>query len=140
MRDFKKYTICCALLLFLSACNIPKDPNDSYKKAKENALKIGVVTEADSTSVLKEKNMIESFADNEGLQTQYYDGTETELVKQLEEFKLDIVMGGFEKKSVWKKKVGMTKPYDSTHVFFIPKGENRLLYQLETFIHKTKKP
>ncbi len=139
MRDFLQYTICCALFLFLTACNFPQDPNGSFKKAKNNSLRIGVVTKADSSSVT-EKNLIDGFAANEGLQTEYYNGTETELVKQLEEFKLDIVMGGFKKKSVWKKKVGMTKPYDSTHVFFIPKGENRLLYNLETFIHKNKKP
>ena len=60
-------------------------------------------------------------------------GNETDLVHKLEVYKLDMVIGGFEKKSVWKKKVAVTKPYDSNHVFFVPKGENRLLYEVEKF-------
>jgi hypothetical protein len=53
---------------------------------------------------------------------------------------MDVVLGGFEKKSNWKTQVGLTKPYDGKHVLFIPRGENRLLYQLEKFIIQNQKP
>jgi hypothetical protein len=126
-------------VFFSSSCNFPKDPNNSFKNAKKSSLRIGVVPKIDSTTISFEKKFIEQFAKKENLQTQFISENETTLVKKLENFELDIVLGGFEKKSNWKSKVGMTKPYDGKHVLFIPRGENRLLFQLEEFIEKNQK-
>ncbi len=127
------------LLFFCNACTFPKDPNNSYNKAKTTFLRVGIVSQIDSTKIAREKQLLQTFADGEGMQTKFVTNNETALIKKLEKYELDIVMGGFEKKSNWHTKVGMTSPYDSTHVFFIPKGENRLLFQLERFITNNKK-
>jgi hypothetical protein len=128
------------LVLFFGACNFPKDPNNSYENAKISSLRVGIVSKTDSTTTSFEKKLVANFAEQEKMQTQFTTDNETELVKKLENYQLDIVLGGFEKKSNWKTKVGMTKPYDGKHVLFIPRGENRLLYQLEKFLDKNQKP
>lgn len=134
-----RHSLILIFLILFYNCNIPKDPNDSWQNAKRNALRVGVVILNDENSqkmevLEKEKSMVEEFAQINNLKIKSKQASETELTKLLEEYKLDIMIGGFEKKSNWKKVVGMTTPYDSTHVFFIPKGENKLLFHLEKFI------
>ncbi len=140
MLKIERFGMLLLYIFFCSACNFPKDPENSYEKAKKSALRVGIVSKADTARINFEKNLISNFAEQENLQTQFTVDNETELVKNLEKYQLDVVLGGFEKSSNWKTRVGMTKPYDSTHVFFIPRGENRLLYQLENFIHKQQLP
>jgi ABC-type phosphate/phosphonate transport system substrate-binding protein len=140
MRKFKHFGMLLLLVFFCGACNIPKDPNNSYENAKKSSLRVGIVSKKDSTTTSFEKNLVANFAEQEKMQTQFTIDNETELVKKLENYQLDIVLGGFEKKSNWKTQVGMTKPYDGKHVLFIPRGENRLLYQLEKFIIQNQKP
>ncbi|HBL80311.1 MAG TPA: hypothetical protein DDZ79_10500 [Aequorivita sp.] len=139
MLKFLRFGILLLCVFFFSACNFPKDPKNSYENAKKSFLRVGVVSKTDSIQTSFEKNLIQNFAEQENMQTQFITDNETELVKKLEKYQLDVVLGGFKKKSNWKSKVGMTKPYDSIHVFFIPRGENRLLFHLENFIHKHKK-
>lgn len=140
MLKFLRFGILLLCVFFFGACNFPKDPKNSYENAKKSSLRVGVVSKTDSTQTSFEKNLIRNFAEQRNMQTQFITDNETELVKKLEKYQLDVVLGGFKKKSNWKSKVGMTKPYDSKHVFFIPRGENRLLFQLEKFIEKNKKP
>ncbi len=140
MRNFKHFGMLLLLVLFFGACNFPKDPNNSYENAKISSLRVGIVSKTDSTTTSFEKKLVANFAEQEKMQTQFTTDNETELVKKLENYQLDIVLGGFEKKSNWKTKVGMTKPYGDNHVLFIPRGENRLLYQLEKFLDKNQKP
>lgn len=116
---------------------MPKDPGNSWDNAKKNSLRVGMVLlkDSDNEKLLNtEKKIVEGFANTNHLEVSYQEGSESGLTKMLEEHKLDILIGGFEKKSNWKTVVGMTKPYDSTHVIFIPKGENELLYHLEEYI------
>lgn len=140
MWKFTHFGVLLLLVFFCGACNFPKDPNNSYENAKKSSLRVGIVPKTDSINTSFEKNLITDFAEQEGLKASFFTDNESELVKKLENYQLDIVLGGFEKKSNWKTKVGMTKPYDDKHVLFIPRGENRLLFQLEKFIQKNKKP
>ncbi len=127
------------LTLLFIGCNIPKDPNETYEKAKKSSLKVGIVPLGDSILKQKEKEFITDFANEESMEVQFTSVNETEMVKKIEEYELDMGLGGFEKKTNWKSKVGMSKPYDGTHVIFIPRGENRLLSHLENFIKKNRK-
>ncbi len=133
------------LLLCLTSCVFPQDPENSYEEASKNSLLVGVVsnppfTEVEDSSFSgSEVEMLRKFAEKEGLKISFSEGSESELVKKLEVFELHIVAGGFTKKTIWKKKAGMTVPYDKEHVFLIPKGENRLLKHLEDFIFQQKK-
>ncbi|TDN94942.1 amino acid ABC transporter substrate-binding protein (PAAT family) [Salegentibacter sp. 24] len=131
-------------LLFLGACTFPQDPQHSFKEAKKEDLLVGItinppftIKEKDSFFG-KEVRLIRKFAESENLSIQFMEGSESELVKKLEKFKLHLVIGGFEKKTIWKKKAGLSAPYDQKHVIMVPKGENRLLQKVETFIFHQK--
>lgn len=133
------------LLVCLTSCVFPKDPENSFEEARKDKLLVGVVENPpftkveDSAFAGREVEMLRKFAQKEGLQVSFKEGSESELVKQLEEFKTHVVIGGITKKTIWKKKAGTTVPYDKEHVFLIPKGENRLLKHLEDFIFQQKK-
>ncbi|THH41827.1 transporter substrate-binding domain-containing protein [Neolewinella litorea] len=133
----------CTLLLaplLLTRCDIPKDPAGSLDAARQTALQVGVtdnspfvILQGDRPSGL-EVALLEDFAVAQGLRISYRKGSESTLVKMLENRLLHIAIGGFEKGSIWQSKAGFSAPYDSTHVLLIPKGENRLLYELEKTI------
>lgn len=133
------------MLLCLTSCVYPKDPENSYEEAREDELLVGVVENPPFTRVEdsifsgSEVEMLRRFAQKEGLKISFREDSESKLVKQLEEFKMHVVIGGITKKTIWKKKAGTTVPYDKEHVFLIPKGENRLLKHLEDFIFQQKK-
>lgn len=130
----------------LLSCIYPKDPENSYEEAKRNGLLVGavenppfVVYEGESYSG-EEIEMLRHFANANGLNIKFLKGTESELVEKLEKFEIHVVAAGFKKNTIWKKKAGFTTSYDrEDHVFLIPKGENRLLQNLEDFIFKNKK-
>lgn len=143
MRNSHLYLFLIMLFITGSCDNYPRDTNDSFKQAKEKKLKVGVV-ENPPQVVFKndsirgtEIRLIEKFAEKHNMNIQYTMGTETQLVKQLENYDLHIVAGGFNYKTVWRSKVSLTVSYDQKHVLLIPKGENGLLHELEQHIFET---
>jgi polar amino acid transport system substrate-binding protein len=132
------------LLFILCGCSFPKDPEDSFKKAQQEGLRVGIVdhppytTFEDNEAGGTEAAMIEEFAKQEGLKVQYFYGTESQLIKMLEDYKLHLMIGGFEKKTVWKDKAGQSTKYNDKNCFFVAKGENELLYRLEAYLLKHK--
>lgn len=122
---------------WLLSCGIPKDPEDSWKEAQEKGLRVGVVK---GSLMDNELQLIRDFCQSKSVKAHFVKNTETTLMKKLEKYELDVVIGGFDKKTIWKEKTGMTKPYDSTHIFLIGQGENRLLYELESYLSKVRKP
>lgn len=127
-------------LLVMAGCTFPRDPENSFEEAQKNGLKVGVVKRPPFVNISGENfsgseiDLIREFAEKEHLQIEFKEGSETELLEELEKFHLQVVAGGFTKKTIWKKKAGLTAPYDSKHVLLIPKGENRLLERLEAYI------
>lgn len=137
-------TLIFSLLLF-SSCNIPRDPNKSWEQAKKDSLRVGIVNKKSSSAVhsdslnLSERQFIKEFSKKNNLKTTFIEGSETDLIKKLEKFELDILLGEFDKKTIWKSRAGPIKSYDSKHVFLVPQGENKLVYKLEKYIYKIKK-
>lgn len=137
------FIVVTILLVAISCNNYPRDTKNSFEKAKEKELKVGVVEnppyvvfQNDGVSGI-EIRLIEKFAEKHNLDIGYIQDTESQLIKQLENYKLHIVAGGFKKKTVWSSKAGLTTSYDQEHVLLIPKGENRLLHKLEQHIFET---
>lgn len=128
------------LCLILSGCTFPKDPENSFERAQRDGLKVGVVKNPPFTTVSGEAfggseiEFLRNFAQKEHLQIDFVEGSESDLIKDLEKYRLHLVVGGFTQKTIWKKKAGLSAPYDDKHVLLIPKGENRLLERLEAFI------
>lgn len=134
--------VCCYLSLCLAVgCGIPKDSRDTLETARRLTLKVGVMDNppysyfdgdiARGTEV----EIIKAFAEKENLEVEYVKGSETDLVSKLEKAEIAILVGGFRKNTIWEEKAGLTSPYDEDkHVILIPKGENSLVYTLESFL------
>lgn len=123
--------------LLLVACDVPRDPERSWQEASHAALRVGRVEgSADPAVGRRERRIVEGFARKHELAIRYVEGTESELVGRLERHELHLVFGGFDDKTVWAKRVALSASYDGRHVFLLPKGENRLLYQLEGYVFR----
>ena len=136
--------IILALLSMVTACTIPQDPENSFEEAKKETLLVGAIPNPPYVEISNNRftgseiEKLREFAKRENLRLKIEKGTESELVEKLEKYELHVVAGGIDKKTIWKKKAGLTAPYDKKHVFLIPKGENRLLKHLEDFIFRKK--
>jgi hypothetical protein len=130
--------------LFLAfACNdFPRDPGHSFEEAKNSGLQVGVAinppfTEYDEGNFSgSEIEIVEAFAEEKNLDVQYTMASESELIKMLEKHEMHLLIGGFDKKTLWNKKTGLSIAYDKKHVILVAKGENKLLFELEGFLFK----
>lgn len=131
-------------MFILTSCSFPKDSNDSLTKAKQHGLQVGIVHNppftiyTDGKASGTEVGLIEKFAAKEGLNVDYTYGSESILVKKMEDYKLHLILGGFEKETVWAQKAGITTRYNDKNVLLIARGENELLYKLEAVLLKEK--
>lgn len=133
------------MVLWASSCNLPKDQKESLQEAKEKGLLVGVVENPPYVRTNNEKfegkevEILKNFAAVQGLDVKFVEDNESELLEKLEKYELHVVIGGFEKKTIWKRKSTPTVSYDGKHVFLVPNGENRLLKKIETYIFKEVK-
>ncbi len=93
-----------------------------------------------------EVTLAERYAETLGAELEFTEGAEAELMDDLKAGKLDLVIGGFDSKSPWKKEAALTRPYIQTrepvegevstvkHVMATPLGENAWLVSLERFL------
>jgi ABC-type amino acid transport substrate-binding protein len=139
-----------ALLLAacLTFCNWPKDPEHTTERVRDRGYihagithnpPFAIVTERDTAGL--EVELLEQFADSLGVGIHWQERAEHELLNDLEQFRLDVVLGGLEKKAPSVKKVGLTTPYlrvrepkKKKYVLAVPPGENRWLVTLEEYI------
>ena len=133
-------TLTVLIGICFASCDLPKDPEDSLRKAEEDKLRVGVVEHPPYVErsgegwMGEEVDLIEGFAKANNLQIEYVSGNESDLIKELEEYHLHLVVGGFEEGTVWKSHVTPSHVYDAEHVFLLAPGENRLLYRIEQFL------
>lgn len=127
--------------LLLTSCNIPYDSEETFKKSHDFPLRVGIVNSSDTVTsqINYEQQLMDQFVQEKNLKVQYKKGAETQLMHLLEKDSLDVVLGNFTKKTIWKKKAGLTAPYDKKHLWLIKKGENRLLFEIENYFHTIKK-
>lgn len=137
--------IASILLIILTGCNYPKDPENSFDEANNDSLKVGIVNNPPYVIIENGKvsgteiEILKNFANSNELNISFKEGSESILVKKLKNYTIHIIAGGFDKKTIWKKYTGTSTTYDSEHLFLIPKGENKLLQRLETHIFQYKK-
>lgn len=128
------------VIFVIAGCSFPKDPEKSYEKAGATSLLVGVAvnpphtTFEDGKAGGREVDLLREFAAANDLKITFHEGSESVLIEKLKNYQLHILAGGFVKKTIWKKDAGTTAAYDKLHIFLIPRGENKLLQRLETFI------
>lgn len=136
------------LIYLVSACrNIPSDPDKTFEEASDSHLLAGYSvnppwTKGDS-SLLKgpEEFIIRKFAEDNNMVIVWHEGSEQELLRDLEEKKLHLVISGIRKDTPWKnKKIGLTMPYfkgnKDKRVIAVRQGENKFVKELEKVIYQ----
>lgn len=137
------------VLVALSGCGIPQDPDATLDRALQRGdLRVGVVASpplavVDGSSVTgPEADLIAGFAESRGLRVRWLPGGQEELVKDLEHGNVDVLIGGFTKKTPWEKYAGVTRAYAEDEdaygetverVVAVPLGENALVAALERY-------
>jgi ABC-type amino acid transport substrate-binding protein len=118
-----------AALIFLIACNLPRDAADTLKQVQGGTLRAGAVLHPPWVQAAGndlrgiDVRLVELLAADLGSRVRWVRGTESELMTALKDRELDVVVGGFPADASWKKEVGTTRPYyvDSTMVL-VPAG------------------
>ncbi|BDI22926.1 transporter substrate-binding domain-containing protein [Herbiconiux sp. L3-i23] len=138
-----------ALTAALAGCSIPMDPEGTLASAEGGTLLVGVTEngdwvrlDGDEPSGI-EPDLLRDFASDHDATIEWVEGSEQELIADLERGDLDILLGGFTDDTPWFDRTGMTRPYaesrDETgaiekHVVLARMGENALLLALDRFL------
>ncbi len=112
-----------SFVLFLSAsCNLPKDPERTLDRARGKVLRVGVtesppwIERKGDEATGPEAEVVSGFADSIGAQVDWIWGGADENCEALENFQIDMVAAGLNDKSMWKAKIGVSKPYMSSAI------------------------
>ena len=111
-----------AVAAIAGGCQFPRDAGDTLNNVRGGTLHVGItehepwvsMTGSEPTGV--EVGLIREFAAQLRAEVDYTQGNEEELVEALRRRDLDVVIGGITDRTRWKKEVGMTKPYLTTHL------------------------
>lgn len=125
------------ILIMLTACGAPRDPEGTWAAAHSSGLRIGVAA-PDTDSIHKDEvATARRFAAAHDLEVTFIHASESELVRQLKRMDIHLIVGGFDRQTPWREEVGTTRPLGpQRHVVLVPSGENRLLVELETWYRK----
>lgn len=110
------------LLLAVTACgDLPRDPEETLETVRAGTLRVGVIHAPPWTRVEGggegeevggiEAEMVRELARGLGAEVEWHPGGAGEVMEALERFQLDLVVGGLDHRSPWKKRVALTSPY-----------------------------
>jgi polar amino acid transport system substrate-binding protein len=135
------------LLAALTACGLPKDPDDTLERIEGGVMRVGVAYHApwtvDSagTPAGVEPALVRALARELKAEVSWVPGGESVLMPRLHERKLDLVIAGLDAKTAWAKKIGMTAPYYTVRypekremIWAVATGENAWQMRVERFL------
>jgi polar amino acid transport system substrate-binding protein len=139
-------TATMALCLLTASCGLPRDPEGTSERiASTHELRVGVTdnppwvdaTHAEPSGL--EPDLVRRYAASTGARVLWTKGSESALVRSLQEHELDLVIGGFDAKTQWSSTAGPTQPFakdadDKGHIFLAAPGENRFLLSVDRFL------
>jgi polar amino acid transport system substrate-binding protein len=107
------------LLMTATACStLPRDPEKTLEHVQQrHQVRVGLVenppwvvrTPDEPAGV--EVELARSFAQSLGASPEWFWGTEQHHMEALEQFELDLVIGGLEGTTPWSKTISLTRPY-----------------------------
>ena len=140
---FTSWLILAIIASASAACDLPKDPDNSWKEAHEIGLRVGVVPNPpftmpkDSSWTGEEIELVQRFAADHSLRVVFHTGSESPLVRDLERNEIHLLVGGFRKDTEWTTLVAASRPFaPENHVILIAPGENHLLMKLDEWLLK----
>lgn len=110
------------LALLLGACQYPRDVDGTLDRASGGVMHVGVsesdpwVRTGGSEPGGVEVELLKRFAATIGARIEWVEGSESDLIEALEGRKLDVVVAGLTRRSEWKRKAALTRPYLTTKV------------------------
>lgn len=146
-------SILFVMTVFISGCdNYPKDVQHSFDNIKASQrIRVGVIEQSpwaienDTNLSGIEIEIINAFATSLDVTPQWLVLSEAQATLLLEQYKLDVVVGGLTEDNPRKDSIAFTRPYleinngqKHRHVMAVPKGENRLMVTLERFLSAHK--
>ncbi|MBI1361905.1 MAG: hypothetical protein GC155_16640 [Alphaproteobacteria bacterium] len=129
-----------ASLLSLCACAFPRDPANTTQQVLEGGhVRVGLVAGASPSERTIMEAFARSVAEAQNATPQFESASAKHLIDELDEGDLDLVVGPFAKKSPWKKRVALTRPYHAKNDNgagapirgAVRLGENRWLIDVE---------
>ncbi len=142
------------VILVFGGCGLPWDPAGTLGNVRGNVLRVGVshnppwtdiTTEGDPTG--REAELVLRIARELDARIEWHPGGEMGLLTRLENFELDLVIGGLTEDSPWKGRVGFTRPHakegKQRYVLAVPPGENGWIVFLDgqlKIIEREQKP
>jgi hypothetical protein len=119
-----------ACLCALACGSLPRDPESTLRRAQQNGrLRVGLVehppwvvrTQGEPAGA--EVELVRGFASEIGATPEWVWGGEQQHMEALENYQLDVVVGGLTSKTAWSKYVGLTATYFEDRVIVaVPAG------------------
>jgi polar amino acid transport system substrate-binding protein len=144
-----------------AGCGLPRDPEGTTDRVRNGVLRVGVMHDPPHVEIGGdppefsgvEVEFVQQFAAELDAKVEWQIAGESELMKALQNYELDLVVGGLTESSAWHKHVGFTRPYrkepassrsrsdslwkkEIRHVVAVPPGENAWLLTLERFLRR----
>lgn len=134
------------------AVTVPTDPDGTLDRVRGGTLRVGVSANPPWTDLSGpdpdtptgiEPNLVTGFADSVDSDLVWTTGGEESLIGDLEDGRLDMVIGGLTADSPWKDRAALTRSYVTVpaaggdpepHVMAVAMGENAFLVELELFL------
>lgn len=133
----------------LPGCELPADSTGTLERVRGATMVVGYtdarpwVIAGGQTPSGVEPALIRGFAQHLGARIEWIEGSESELVEELRDGRIDVLLAGLPKGAPWKKEVALTRPYlrhglpgggaqaDKPRVMAVRAGENAFLVALE---------
>ena len=139
-----RLTSVIVLVLVLTACGLPRDPEGTLERVEGSAMRVGITDSPPWTAITDdepagvEPALIEELARDLDAEVEWVEGSESEILEQIELGHLDLAIGGFTADNPWSKKVTFIQPYftlgEDAHVMGVPHGENAWIVRVERFL------
>jgi polar amino acid transport system substrate-binding protein len=129
----------------LAACGAPRDPEHTTELVRTlHRIRAGVtdnppwVASGGGEPQGLEPDLIRRFAGSLGARVEWVRGSEADLIEKLDKGELDLVAGGIDSRTPWKKHAALSRPYlkagKRKHVLLARSGENRLVLELDRYL------
>ena len=135
-----RHAVLFALLCGTCACDIPRDPDGTLKRVRaEHSFRVGLIASGDRrVGADREQAFLKRVAAASGARAVVTEGAAEPLLIDLEEGKLDLVVGPVSPDSPWVKEVAILRPLAQTiegpRLLIVPiarNGENAWIMLLE---------
>jgi polar amino acid transport system substrate-binding protein len=145
-RVMRRVILSC-LLITLSACSLPRDPDGTLTSVRGRVMRVGVIPhppwtiDTGSTPTGVEPDIVAAIAHELGATIEWVRKPEHELFRELHERQLHLVIGGLTDTLPWKQEVAFTRPYytdHERHVLAAPPGENAWLVAIERGLERQR--